>query len=208
MNIGIIGSGNIGGTLTRGLSALGHDVAVANSRGPQSLADLAAETGATAGTVETAARESDVVVLAVPLRVVPDLPTDAFRGKIVVDANNYYTGRDGRIAEIADGSRTSSRWTSDLLRDATVVKAFNTMFAQHLLEKGLPPGTDGRIALPVAGDDDDAKRVVMGLVDELGFDPVDAGGLDDSWRQEPGTAVAGAETDTTGLREALASAHR
>jgi len=208
MNIGIIGSGHIGGALTRRLSALGHDVAVANSRGPQSLTDLAAESGATAGTVETAARESDVVVLAVPLRVVPDLPADAFRGKIVVDANNYYAGRDGRIAEIADGRRTSSRWTSDLLRDATVVKAFNTMFAQHLLEKGLPPGTDGRIALPVAGDDDDAKRIVMGLVDELGFDPVDAGGLDDSWRQEPGTAVAGAETDAAGLREALASAHR
>lgn len=206
MKIGIIGSGHIGGTLTRRLCSLGHDVTVANSRGPQSLGELAQESGATAGTVEQAARDSEVVVVAVPLKAVPDLPTDAFAGKVVVDADNYYPERDGEIAELRDRSISSSRWTADHLQGARVVKAFNTIMAPHLMENGRPAGQAGRIALPVAGDDAEAKRTVMELVDALGFDPVDGGTLDESWRQEPGTPVYGADLDADGVRQGLAQA--
>jgi predicted dinucleotide-binding enzyme len=206
MRIGIIGSGNIGGTLTRRLTTLGHEVTVANSRGPETLTDLTSETGAQAGTVQAAAEAAEVVVLAVPVRAVRDLPPAAFRGKVVVDANNYYPQRDGLIPDLADRSVTSSRWTADVLDGATVVKAFNNILAQHLLDEGRPVGDDGRIALPVAADDPDAKQKVMGLVSELGFDPVDAGTLDQSWRQQPDTPVYGTDYDAEGVRAGLASA--
>ena len=205
MEIGIIGSGNIGGTLTRRFRQLGHAVTVANSRGPESLGDLAAETGATPGTVADAAA-ADVVVVAVPLRAVPDLPP-VFDGRVVVDTNNYYPQRDGRIAPI-DGGTTSSRWVADQLAGARVVKAFNTIYSSHLGGSGRPAGTPGRIALPAAGDDADAKATVLGLIDELGFDPVDAGTLDESWRQEPDTPVYGTDRDAAGVREGLAAARR
>jgi predicted dinucleotide-binding enzyme len=202
MRIGIIGSGNIGGTLTRRLSGLGHEVAVANTRGPDSLADLAAETGATPATPEQATAGAELIVIAVPLRAVPDLPDLA--GRIVVDANNYYPGRDGRIEAIESGT-ASSRWVAGQLAGARVVKAFNTILWSHLLEGGRPAGEPGRIALPVAADDAAAKRLVMELVDALGFDAVDAGDLDDSRRQEPGTEVYGADLDADRTRAALAS---
>jgi predicted dinucleotide-binding enzyme len=208
MKIGIIGSGKIGGTLTRRFQALGHEVTVANSRGPETLADLARETGARAATAEEAAAAGAVVVIAVPVRAVPDLPAGAFDGRIVVDANNYYSQRDGRIPEIADGKLTSSRWTAQTLAGARVVKAFNNILWTHLLERGQPAGTEGRIALPVAGDDAEAKRTVIDLVEQLGFDPVDAGGLDDSWRQQPDTPVYGTDRDAAGVRDGLAAAER
>lgn len=206
MEIGIIGSGHIGGTLTRRLSSLGHDVAVTNSRGPESLTDLAAETGARAGTLEEVVQGAEVVVVAIPLKAVPELPAPLFDGKLVVDANNYYSQRDGDVAELMDRSLSSSRWTADHLKGARVVKAFNNIQAPHLMDQGRPAGTAGRIALPVAGDDADAKQVVMGLVDELGFDPVDAGTLDESWRQQPDTPVYGTDRDADGVREGLAAA--
>ncbi|WP_432968147.1 NADPH-dependent F420 reductase [Dactylosporangium sp. CA-233914] len=206
MKIGIIGSGHIGGTLTRRLRELGHDVTVANSRGPGSLAGLAAETGANPGTVAEAAR-GEVVVLAVPLRAVPDLPAADLAGRVVIDADNYYPARDGAIADI-DGGVTSSRWTASKLPGVQLVKVFNTIQSDHLLRFGRPTGGDGRVALPVAADDPTAKRLVMGLIDELGFDPIDAGGLDDSWRQEPGTPVYGADLDAAGVRAGLAAATR
>ncbi|MFD6611029.1 NADPH-dependent F420 reductase [Micromonospora chalcea] len=206
MEIGIIGSGHIGGTLTRRLRSLGHDVAVANSRGPQSLADLAAETGARAVPVEDAVQGAELVVIAIPLKAVPELPASLFDGKLVVDANNYYPQRDGDIAELLDRSLSSSRWTADHLKGARVVKVFNNIQAAHLMDEGKPAGTAGRIALPVAGDDADAKRIVMGLVDDLGFDPVDAGTLDESWRQQPDTPVYGTDRDADGVREGLAAA--
>jgi predicted dinucleotide-binding enzyme len=205
MKIGIIGSGHIGGTLTRRFQDLGHDVTVANSRGPETLDGLARETGATAGTVAEAAA-GDVVVIAIPVRAVPDLPAEAFRDKVVVDANNYYPQRDGHIDPLDDKSLTSSRWTAERLPGAKVVKVFNNIRSGHLLSHGRPAGDPGRIALPVAGDDEDAKRTVMSLVDELGFDPVDAGTLDESWRQQPGMPVYGTDRDATGVREAIASA--
>lgn len=206
MKIGIIGSGNIGGTLTRRFRALGHDVTIANSRGPETLTALAGETGATAGTAREAAEAGEVVVIAVPVRAVPDLPDDAFRGKVVVDANNYYAERDGHIAVLDDRSLTSSRWIAERLAGAAVVKAFNNIRASHLATSGRPAGDPARIGLPVAGDDESAKRTVMALVDELGFDPVDAGGLDESWRQQPGTPVYGTDLDAAGVRDGLATA--
>jgi predicted dinucleotide-binding enzyme len=208
MKIGIIGAGYIGGTLTRRFTALGHEVSVANSRGPETLADLAAETGATAVRFTEAPRGADVVIVTIPERAVPDLPPDLFAGVPesvpVVDTGNYYPMRDGRIAEIEEGL-PESRWVERHL-GRPVVKAFNNIQSQHLLELGQPAGTPGRIALPVAGDVPAAKATIMGLIDELGFDPVDAGGLDESWRQQPGTPVYGADGDAEAVRAGLAAA--
>jgi predicted dinucleotide-binding enzyme len=208
MKIGIIGAGHIGGTLTRRLRALGHDVSVANSRGPQTLAALAKETGAHAVTVPEAAKDKDLVIVTIPEKSVPDLPKGLFDSAgpdtVVVDTGNYYPQRDGRIAAI-EGGTTESRWVSQQL-GRPVIKAFNTIHAQHLLENGRPRGTPNRIALPVAGDDAKAKAVVMKLVDDLGFDPVDAGSLDESWRQQPGTPAYGADLDAARTKRALADA--
>jgi predicted dinucleotide-binding enzyme len=209
MRIGIIGAGHIGGTLARRLAALGHDVSVANSRGPETLASLARETGAKAVTLQEAARAGDVVIVTIPEKNIPQLPEGLFAGVpadvVVVDTGNYYPQqRDGRIDAIEQGT-TESRWVSDQL-GRPVVKAFNNIFAQHLLERGQPSGAAGRIALPVAGDEQRAKDVVIRLLDELGFDGVDAGGLDESWRQQPGTAVYGTDLDAAGVRRALAEA--
>jgi len=208
MKIGIIGAGNIGSTLTRRLTSLGHQVAVANSRGPDTLADLARETGATAVPVNEAALGAALVVVTIPEKHIPALSKDALDGAapgaVIVDTGNYYPQRDGRIDAIEAGT-PESRWVAQQL-DRPVVKAFNTIRAQHLLEMGQPAGTPGRIALPVAGDDPGGKAVVMALVDELGFDPVDAGGLDESWRQEPGSPVYAADLDAVGVRRALSEA--
>jgi predicted dinucleotide-binding enzyme len=208
MKIGIIGAGHIGGTLTRRLTALGHQVSVANSRGPQTLTDLADETGATPVTSSDAARGNDLVVVTIPEGRVPELPADLFADTpddiVVVDTGNYYPERDGRIAEIEEGM-PESRWVANQV-GRPVIKAFNNIYARDLMEAGKPAGAPGRIALPVAGDDDEAKRLVMRLIDELGFDAVDAGSLDDSWRQQPGTPVYTTNLDAAGVRRALAEA--
>jgi 8-hydroxy-5-deazaflavin:NADPH oxidoreductase len=209
MRIGIIGAGQIGGTLAHRLTALGHQVSIANSRGPESLAGLAKETGAKPVTVEEAARAGEVVIVTIPMKSIPRLPSRLFDGVpgdvVVVDTGNYYPQqRDGRIDEIEDGM-AESRWVSRQL-GRPVVKAFNTIYARHLLERGKPKGTPGRIALPVAGDDQRAKEIVIRLLDQLGFDGVDAGSLDESWRQQPGTPVYGTDLDLAGVRKALAEA--
>lgn len=207
MQIGIIGAGHIGGTLVRRFRQLGYAVAVANSRGPASLRELEQETGAQAVSAEEAARGRDVVVVTIPLKSVPDLPRHLFAGShgtAVIDTGNYYPGRDGRIAAIEDGM-PESRWVEQQLAHP-VIKVFNNIYATHLLENGRPAGSAGRIALPVAGDDLAAKARVIKLVDELGFDPVDAGGLDESWRQQPGTPVYATDLDAAGVRRALGGA--
>ena len=209
MRIGIIGAGQIGGTLARRLTALGHQVSIANSRGPESLSGLAKETGARAVTVKEAARSGDVVIITIPMKNIPRLPSGLFEGVsedvVVVDTGNYYPQqRDGRIEAIERGT-TESRWTSEQL-GRPVVKAFNNIYARHLLERGEPSRAAGRIALPVAGDDKRAKDTVIRLLDELGFDGVDAGSLDESWRQQPGTPVYGSDLDVNGVRKALAAA--
>jgi hypothetical protein len=207
MRIGIIGAGQIGGTLARRFAALGHDVSIANSRGPETLAALARETGAKPVTVQEAARGGEVVIVTIPLKNVARLPGNLFDGVpadvVVVDTGNYYPQqRDGRIDAIENGA-AESRWVSDRL-GRPVVKAFNNIYARHLVERGKPKGAAGRIALPVAGDDPRAKDVVIRLLDELGFDGVDGGSLDESWRQQPGTPVYGTDLDVAGVKRALA----
>jgi 8-hydroxy-5-deazaflavin:NADPH oxidoreductase len=209
MEIGIIGAGQIGGTLTRRLTALGHQVVVANSRGPETLSDLAAETGATAVSVPEAVRGVDLVVVTIPEKNISDLPPGLFAATpdrvVVIDTGNYYPRqRDGRIEAIEAGL-PESQWVAQQL-GRPVIKAFNNIYARHLLELGRPKGAAGRIALPVAGDDAAAKAIVLKLVDELGFDAVDAGGLDESWRQQPGTPVYTKDFDAEGVRRALSEA--
>ncbi|MGW7100941.1 NADPH-dependent F420 reductase [Streptomyces sp. NPDC054838] len=210
MKIGIIGAGNIGGNLTRRLTALGHEVAVANSRGPETLTALAEETGATPVPVTEAARGAEVVVVTVPLKNVPDLPAGLFDGAAngfaVIDTCNYYPQeRDGRIPGIEDDGLTESRWTENHLGHP-VVKAFNGTYAADILERPRPAGDPDRMALPVAGDDEDAKKTVRALIDELGFDTVDAGGIDESWRQQPDTPVYGLRAGAEAVTKALAEA--
>ncbi|MEU2795588.1 MULTISPECIES: NAD(P)-binding domain-containing protein [unclassified Streptomyces] len=208
MKIGIIGAGNIGGNLARRLTALGHEVAVANSRGPQTLTALAEETGAKPVTVSEAAQGAQVVVVAVPLKAVPHLPAGFLDGAAenaaVVDTGNYYPQRDGRIAAIEDGL-TESRWTEEQIGHP-VIKAFNGTYAQDILDRARPQGAADRLVLPVAGDDPAAKQVVRDLIDALGFDTVDGGGLDDSWRQQPGTPVYGNRGDADAVTKALSEA--
>jgi predicted dinucleotide-binding enzyme len=208
MKIGIIGAGQIGGTLTRRLAQLGHQVFVANSHGPSSLAGLAKETGAKAVTLREAANAGEVVIVTIPEGKIRELPKDLFKGVppdvVVIDTGNYYPReRDGRIDEIEDGM-PESRWVANQL-GRPVVKAFNTMNYKKLLELGRPPGP-GRLALPIAGDDPKAKQVVLRLIDQLGFDGVDDGSLDDSWRQQPGTPVYDKNYDSAGVRRTLAEA--
>ena len=196
MKIGIIGSGNIGGTLTKLFAQQGHEVAVANSRGPDTLGDLAAQAGerARAATVDDAAEFGELVVVAVPLRAYRALPADRLAGRVVVDANNYYSQRDGSIAELDDDSTTSTELLARHLPGSTVVKAFNTMQSGTLAGEGRPGAPrEDRLAIFVAGDDEAAKRKVAGLIDDIGFAPVDTGGLADGGRrQQPGAPVYGA----------------
>ncbi|MDQ6725803.1 MAG: NAD(P)-binding domain-containing protein, partial [Actinomycetota bacterium] len=175
MRIGIIGSGMIGGTLARRFAAAGHDVTIGNSRGPDSLAGLVGEIGerAHAGTAADAAGAGEVVVVAIPTGRYRELPAEALAGRIVVDANNYYPGRDGAMPELDAGTTTSSELLASSLPGTRVVKAFNTIYFEHLRDQGRPPGTPGRRALPIAGDDTDAKATVAALIDDIGFDTYD-----------------------------------
>jgi len=187
-HIGIIGAGNIGRPLAKRFVALGHTVMVANSRGPESLRQFAQETGARAVGVEEAVASADILIIAVPVRAVHQLRdrlgSALSRVPAVVDTGNYMPLRDGPIAEIEQG-QPETAWVAEQLR-APVVKAFNCITAHSLANGGKPKGTLDRIALPVAGDDPKARAIVMDLVDELGFDPFDAGSLAASWRQQSG----------------------
>jgi predicted dinucleotide-binding enzyme len=191
MRIGIIGAGHIGATAARLLVRAGHEVAVSNSRGPESLRDLVAELGAhaRAGTVEEAARFGEVVLLAVPWRTPEALPPpEAVRGKVVIDAMNPYRP-DGGLYDLGDA--TSSEEVARRLPGARLVKAFNTIYYQHLATRGRPDlPADERHAIFVAGDDAEARRVVSRLIEDLGFAAVDTGGLRAGGRrQQPGTAA-------------------
>jgi len=208
MKIGIIGAGQIGGNLARRLAALGHDVRIANSRDPQTLAELAAETGATAVRAAEAADGADLVVLAVPLKSFPKLPEGVLNGLpahgIVVETSNYYPSRDGRIAELDDGL-PDSRWVERRLGHP-VVKVFNTIYAAQIIAKAKPAGTPGRVALPVAADDPAAKARIFELLDTLGFDGVDGGDLDQSWRQQPDEPVFCTDLDAAAVKDGLNAA--
>lgn len=211
MKIGIIGAGQIGGTLTRRLRELGHEVAVSNSRSPETLAELATETGATAVWARDAATDADLVIVTIPQKNVPDLAdgiVDARTpGAPVIETNNYYPQqRDGQIAAIEDG-QVESAWVAEQI-GAPVYKVFNGIWWKHLLENGKPSGTANRIALPVAGQDGPGRELVHGVVDQLGFEPVDAGPISESWRQQPGTPVYGKDFDADRTRQALGEATR
>lgn len=209
MKIAIIGTGHMGSALAHRFTDLGHDVAVANSRGPQTLTDLATQTGAHPAGIDDVARGAEIVVVAMPERRVPELPAtvldEASPDVIVIDLGNYYPQqRDGRIDEIEQGT-TESRWVERQIGHP-VVKVFNTIPAAHLRGSGRSAGDPRRLALPVSADDAKAKQVVSRLVDDLGFDPVDDGGLDDSWRQQPGQPVYGEVGDADHVRAALLAA--
>lgn len=205
MRIGVIGAGKIGATVGRRLVEVGHEVAISNSRGRDAVKPVAEEIGAQAADAEDAARFGDVVVEAIPFGEYESLPADELRGKLVVDASNYYPGRDGKIEAVESGT-ASTALVAQHLDGARVVKAFNTMMWRHIADAGKPAGDPARLALPVAGDDDEAKRLVIDLIDQIGFDGVDAGSLADSNRQEPGTPVYGELLDADGVRDALAPA--
>ena len=211
MRIGIIGAGNMGGILARHPAKLGHHVSIANSRGPESLTALAAEIDATPVSISEAAKSGEIVILAIPTKAVADLPRGLFAGVpgsvVVIDIGNYHPElRDGRIGAI-DRGMLDSQWVAEQIGHP-VVKAFNNIFAKSLLEKGAPPGTRGRIALSVFGDSSDAKAAVLRLIDDLGFDPVDGGLLEDSWRQQAGTPAYCRDLEAVALRRSLAEADR
>ncbi len=206
MRIGIIGSGHIGGTLARLLAGDGHEVTVANSRAPETLSGLVDQLGerGRAGTPDEAAEFGDVVVVSIPFGRYTQLPAERLAGKVVVDTNNYYPQRDGHIAELDEGRTSSSELLARHLPGARVVKAFNTMYWERLRDQGRPAGGGERLAIPVAGDDAEAKRVVAGLIDGIGFDPVDTGGLADGGRrQQPGSPVYNAPLTGEQLRQRL-----
>ncbi|MGW7052663.1 NADPH-dependent F420 reductase [Streptomyces sp. NPDC054887] len=185
--LGIIGSGNIGTAVARLALAADIDVLIANSRGPQSLADLVEELGprATAGTVEQAARAGDATLVSIPLTAYRSLPADLLRGGIVLDTGNYYPHRDGRIAELDSETETTTEHTQRLLPGALLVKAFNNILAHHIPQLARRADAPDRSALPIAGNDHHAKGRAAELIDRLGFDTVDAGTLSESWRFEP-----------------------
>ena len=193
MKIGIIGAGNIGASAAKLFLQAGHEVAISNSRGAESLRDLVATLGerAQAVSVEEAAQFGDVVLVSIPLGKYQQLPADAFTGKIVIDSNNYYPERDGRISEIDNEQKTSSELLATHLRGARVVKGFNTIWFEHLKSQGntnLPAAE--RRAIFIAGDDQEAKSVVAKLIDDIGFTAVDTGNLRaGGQRQQPGTAI-------------------
>jgi predicted dinucleotide-binding enzyme len=189
MKIGIIGAGNIGSALAGHFRGMRHDVRIANSRGPQTLAQVAQETGAVPVAISEVARGVDLLVIAIPMKSVPLLPKDLLSGlrssSPIVDTGNYYPLRDGAIPEI-EGGMIESAWTSRVL-GRPVIKAFNNLVADSLLHKGLPAGSKERIALPVSGDDLKSKQLVMALIGQMGFDALDAGSLSESWRYQAGT---------------------
>jgi len=192
MKIGIIGAGHIGSATARLFIDAGHDVAISNSRGPETLRNLIAELGpnARAATPEDAARFGEIVLLAIPLKDYTTLPAEELRGKIVIDAMNYYPNRDGNIAALDSGETTSSAMVAAHLAGARVVKAFNTIWFEHLKTKGNKNApADQRRAIFISGDDADAKAVVSHLIEEIGFGAVDMGSLAASHRQQPDSAV-------------------
>jgi len=208
--IGIIGAGHIGSQLARAFTRLGDEVVIANSRGPETLADLIDELGPTAraATVAEAAEAGEVVVVTVPLAAYRDIPAEPLAGKIVLDTNNYYWERDGHIAELDRGEATTSGLLQQHLAGAKVVKAFNHIGAADITTAGTPAGTPGRRALGTASDHPEAIAYVTDLYDRLGFDTVSAGTLDESWRLERDRPAYGVRQDAAQLRDNLARAFR
>ena len=208
--IGLIGAGNIGGQIARLAVANGHDVVISNSRGPETLTALVAELGphARAATVAEAAKAGDIVVVTIPLKQYRTVPVEPLAGKVVIDTNNYYPHRDGRFPELDNESTTTSELLQAHLPTSKVVKAFNHIYAAQLTTDGRPAGTKDRRALVIAGDDAGAKATVSRLLDEFGFDVVDAGPLKEGWRIQRDTPGYGPRRTADQLRTDLATAKR
>ncbi|MDQ2737199.1 MAG: NAD(P)-binding domain-containing protein [Actinomycetota bacterium] len=184
--LGLIGSGNIGSTVARLAVDAGYDVALSNSRGPETLADLVAELGshARATTATEAAETGDLVLVTVPLKAYQQIPVEPLAGKVVLDTNNYYPDRDGRFAELDAKTTTTSELLQAHLPESHVVKAFNNIFFKSLGSMARPAGATDRNTLIIAGDDADAKRIATEFLDAIGYNAYDAGPLADSWRFE------------------------
>ena len=208
--LGLIGAGHIGGALAKLAVDAGHDVVVSNSRGPESLSGLVASLGpkARAGTAEEAARAGDLVVVTIPLKNYTAVPVEPLRGKIVIDTNNYYPQRDGRIPRLDSEETTTSELLQEHLPSSKVVKAFNHIYFEHLRTQGKPAGTPHRRALAIAGNDAEARRVVAALIDGFGFDVVDVGALSEGWRFQRDLPAYNVEADAAGMKDKLAQAKR
>jgi predicted dinucleotide-binding enzyme len=208
--IGLIGAGHIGSQIARLAVAHGYKVVISNSRGPETLATLVAELGpaARAATAVDAAKAGDIVVVTVPLKSYRAVPVEPLAGKIVIDTNNYYPQRDGHIPELDNESTTTSELLQAHLPTSKVVKAFNHVYAAQLTTDGRPAGSKDRRALVIAGDDVDAKTTVWNLLDQFGFDTVDAGSLKEGWRIQRDTPGYGPRRTADDLRRDLAAAKR
>jgi len=189
--IGLIGSGHIGSTVARLAVSAGHDVVLSNSRGPETLGELVDELGphARAAAAADAAAAGDIVVVTVPLKAYREVPVEPLRGKVVIDTNNYYPGRDEQIAELDDESTTTSELLQAHLPESHVVKAFNNIYFKQLGSLQRPAGDPGRSVLPIAGNDDAAKRTVAEFLDSIGYDAHDVGPLAEGWRYQRDTAA-------------------
>jgi len=208
MKIGIIGAGYVGRSLAAAAVNAGHEAMLSNSRGPQSLYSESAIIRCKAGTTEEAAAFGDLVVVAVTMKHYKAVPVAPLEGKIVIDTNNYYGARDDGLPELASKSTTSSELLARHLPASKIVKAFNAILMPDFDRDGRPTGARDRRALPIAGDDAEAKRVVTGLQDEFGFDTVDVGPLSEGWRFEPGTPVYCIRLNRDWITRALAEATR
>lgn len=193
MKIGFIGAGHIGANAAKLFAAAGHEVVISNSRGPETLKELAAELGGNIrpGTGREAGEFGDVVFISIPFGRYRDISVEELNGKLVIDSNNYYPDRDGHYPDLDEGKTTSSELLAGHLKGARVVKAFNTIWFEHLKTQGdtaLPP--EERRAIFIAGDDERAKETVAKLIDDIGFAAVDTGTLAEGGRrQQPGSAV-------------------
>src|SRR5512143_677920 len=208
--LGLIGAGHIGSQVARLAVAHGYGVVISNSRGPETLAALVKELGpsARAATPEEAAKAGEIVVVTVPLKAYRSVPVEPLAGKVVIDTNNYYPQRDGHIPELDNESTTTSGLLQAHLPASKVVKAFNHIYAAELTTHGQPAGSANRRALVIAGDDASAKKTVAGLLDQFGFDTVDAGPLSESWRIQRDTPGYGPRRTAAELRQDLQAARR
>ncbi|AXL50948.1 NADP oxidoreductase [Paraburkholderia caffeinilytica] len=208
MKIGILGAGFLGRAMATLAQRHGHEVMISNSRDPRTLISTAAVLGCALGTALEAAKFGDMAVVTVPFSSIDALPVAALDGRVVIDTCNYYPDRDGRIEALDSRSTTTSQMLAAALPGAKVVKAFNAILAKDLETDGKPADAPSRRALPFAGDDERARHVVRGLIDQFGFDPVDAGALADSWRFERAKPVYCIALDRAGIVEGLAAAQR
>jgi predicted dinucleotide-binding enzyme len=208
--IGLIGAGHIGSQVARLALAHGYSVVISNSRGPETLSALVADLGpgARAATAVDAASAGDIVVVTVPLKSYRDVPVAPLAGKIVIDTNNYYPQRDGHIPELDNESTTTAELLQAHLPTSKVVKAFNHIYAAELTTHGQPAGSKNRRALVIAGDDPGAKATVTDLLDQFGFDTVDAGPLKEGWRIQRDTPGYGPRRTAEELRQDIAAARR